>query len=126
MAPFTIYYDHYKSKEADAGVYTINYTVSFMEYEDVMASSESHGSFIFEIISTCALSEIIENEKLPDLFRIYMLDPRILRYKYLAYSDSVSEFYNLHSRCGQITYTILNRDTGNIVYYPEDDAIVDV
>ena len=97
-----------------------------MEYEDVMASSEAHGSFIFEIISTCTLSEIIENERLPDLFRIYMLDPRILRYKYLAYSDVVSEFYNIHSRCGQITYTILNRDTGSIVYYPEDDAIVDV
>ena len=100
MTPFTIFYDHYRSKEADAGVYTINYTVSFMEYEYVMASSELHDSFTFEIISTCSLSKIIENERLPDLFRIYMLDPRILRFKYRAYSDSVSEFYNIHSKCG--------------------------
>jgi len=100
LSPFTIYYDHFLSQEADAGTYTINYTVSFMEYADVMSDSQAHGSFIFEIIATCALTEIIENERLPDLYRIYMLDPRVLQYKYKGYTDSVSEFNDEHSSCG--------------------------
>ena len=61
VSPFSIYYDHYLSAEADAGVYEIKYQVVFVEYNDVMAFSALEGSFIFELESTCTEAHLVEN-----------------------------------------------------------------
>ena len=90
MSYITIAYDHELSTEEDAGVYEIKYTVFLVEYEDMMVSSAIEGSFRFEIESVCSETYLIENQSIPSLYSIRMLDPRLQSYRYKAYSDSIS------------------------------------
>ena len=92
---FVIIYDHNLSDETDAGVHTVDYTVSFLQYDDLIASTP--GSFEIEIEEACSKATLIENEVINELFRIKVQEQHIHSYRFKAYTDSISELVGTSS-----------------------------
>ena len=106
FVPFLIVYNSELSLETDAGVHLIDYAVIFLEYADCMPVTT--GSFEFELEETCSRTTLVENEKIDREFNIRVFEPRIIIYKYLAYTDEISDLVGQAGTCGDIVYTVLD------------------
>ena len=121
IAPFKIVYNHLMSSELDVGVHTIDYTITFVDYLD--ERQPVYGSFLFIIEETCARTYLKEHETIKDFYTIKAFATRMASYKYQAYSDEVSDMMGQASACGDITYSIFDRDEDVIL---DDQAFVRV
>ena len=65
-------------------------------------------SFDFEIENSCEETRLVERDQIASWFKIYALETQIKSYKYLSYTDQISDQNSLPGSCGPIIYTILD------------------
>ena len=112
LSTFNLVYNNLLADENDAGQHVINYTVSFYQYADVMPSTS--GSFAFEIENTCSKTQLVEHQTINDFYKIRIQEPRIMSYRYQAYSDEISDKAGKSGQCGDIVYSLVDLD-GEVV-----------